>query len=628
MIVHVDKHSLNRIGEWALKPVSLPVILTKRLSLDFLVVGIVLLVLSSCNKDDVIEDLTGRVPVITLDSEDGIYTVKVGRELTIAPDVANADGATYTWISDNEIISHSQQLTVSYDDPQDVYVIFRVETPAGTAQEEIKIEVLQRTPPVISLAFPSNGLKVLPNTEYIFTPDIQHADEPEFKIVWTCNGEVVSEDLTYSFCESELGIYAITVKASNEDGESSKEFDVEVVESLPYKVYFPSPSYFQPITDRSTIVGRTLYLTPILEYIDNPTFAWSVNGETVADASDRTYKFTSEKVGEYIVTVTVASNPVSYEAAAQLSRNVSRGDMQLIATVVVHCYENEDANIRNGATSVYADKVYEYLPAPGQYVNELATAGFTPDVNTQQKANEYAYNRLKSKLYVSLGGWGGYVIVGFDHSIKNSGGDYDFAIQGNAFNSANGGSNEPGIVYVMQDTNGNGLPDDEWYELRGSQTGREGTIQDYWCTYFRPAGPKMDVTWVDSEGIKGSIAYIGQFHSQDYYYPVWVEAESYTLYGTRLPANNTFDSATGYWINSAFPWGYADNMGSDCLSDDTTTGSGQYNGFKISNAIQPDGSPITLSHIDFVKVQTGVNAHSGAIGENSTEVFSFESLNK
>ena len=42
-----------------------------------------------------------------------------------------------------------------------------------------------------------------------------------------------------------------------------------------------------------------------------------------------------------------------------------------------------------------------------------------------------------------------------------------FAIQGNAFDS----SNEPGIVWVMQDVNGNGLPDDEWYELRGSETG-------------------------------------------------------------------------------------------------------------------------------------------------------------
>lgn len=596
---------------------------------DLMIAALMLFTFSSCNKDDVIEDLTGRTPVITLDSEDGIYTIKIGRELTIVPEVEYADDAIYTWIANGKIIGRNPELTVSYDEPQEIYVIFRVETLGGTAQEEIKIEVLEKTPPVISLALPSQGLKVLQNTEYIFTPDIQHSDEPGFKIEWIRDGKVVSKETTYTFSEANLGVYPIIIKAYNEDGETSKEFEVEVVETLPNKVSFPTPSYFQSITDRNTIVGRTIYLTPILEYIDNPSFTWSVNGTVIPDATQRTYKFTPTKVGEYTVTVAVTSNPgKASQKSRTLTRNVTREETELIASVIVHCYEKEDANIRNGGTIIYSNKVYEFLPAPGQYVNELNTAGFTPDITTQQKANEYAYKRLNGKQYVSLGGWGGYVIVGFDHSIKNSGGNYDFAIQGNAFNSANGGSNEPGIVYVMQDTNGNGLPDDEWYELRGSQTGKEGTIQDYWCTYSRPAGPKMDVTWIDSEGKTGKIAYLGQFHSQDFYYPLWVSAESYTLYGTRLPANNTVDPVTGYWANNAFPWGYADNIGSDCLGGDAVTGSGQMNGFKISNAMYPDGTPITLSHIDFIKVQTGVNAQSGAIGENSCEVFSFQDPNK
>ena len=44
---------------------------------------------------------------------------------------------------------------------------------------------------------------------------------------------------------------------------------------------------------------------------------------------------------------------------------------------------------------------------------------------------------------VSLGGFGGYIIFGFDHDIPNKAGR-DFKILGNAFNS----SAEPGIVYV------------------------------------------------------------------------------------------------------------------------------------------------------------------------------------
>ena len=59
---------------------------------------------------------------------------------------------------------------------------------------------------------------------------------------------------------------------------------------------------------------------------------------------------------------------------------------------------------------------------------------------------------------VSLGGFGGYIVVGFDHSIQASGGygGYDFSITGNQFS----GSSEPGVVWVMPDENGNGEPDD------------------------------------------------------------------------------------------------------------------------------------------------------------------------
>lgn len=38
----------------------------------------------------------------------------------------------------------------------------------------------------------------------------------------------------------------------------------------------------------------------------------------------------------------------------------------------------------------------------------------------------------------------------------------------------------------MQDVNGDGLPNDEWYELKGSEYGKPETIQDYAVTYFRP----------------------------------------------------------------------------------------------------------------------------------------------
>lgn len=84
----------------------------------------------------------------------------------------------------------------------------------------------------------------------------------------------------------------------------------------------------------------------------------------------------------------------------------------------------------------------------------------------------------------------------------------------------------------MQDINGNGQPDDEWYELKGSETGIDGTIQDYEVTYYRPA-PRAHTPWVDSEGNSGSVD-MNAYHGQEYYYPNWIKEDSYTLYGTRL----------------------------------------------------------------------------------------------
>lgn len=146
----------------------------------------------------------------------------------------------------------------------------------------------------------------------------------------------------------------------------------------------------------------------------------------------------------------------------------------------------------------------------------------------EKRPVEYASKRIAKQSYVSLGSFGGYIIVGFDHSIQNKGG-YDFAIQGNAFDS----SNEPGIVWVMQDVNGNGLPDDEWYELRGSETGKPTTIQDYEVTYFRPASDGSHTYWIDNLGNTGWVDF-NAYHTQPYYYPLWITADSYTLYGTRL----------------------------------------------------------------------------------------------
>src|SRR5699024_10276137 len=109
-------------------------------------------------------------------------------------------------------------------------------------------------------------------------------------------------------------------------------------------------------------------------------------------------------------------------------------------------------------SSPYSDRVIAYVPAPGQFINN-DMVGFGGDEATGQDALDYADRRLHAsdasqRGMVSLGGFGGYIVVGFDHSIQASGGysGYDFSITGNQFS----GSSEPGVVWVMPDTNGNG----------------------------------------------------------------------------------------------------------------------------------------------------------------------------
>lgn len=278
------------------------------------------------------------------------------------------------------------------------------------------------------------------------------------------------------------------------------------------------------------------------------------------------------------------------------------------------------------ASSPYAETVIEYTPAPGQFINN-PRMGFAGDETTAQAAAAYAAGRLEKGSEVSLGGFGGYIVVRFDHSVQATGsgpGGYDFSITGNQF----GGSSEPGIVWVKQDLNGNGLPDDgePWYELKGSEYGKEGEKRSYTITYCRP-GEDGDIHWTagDKEGNteNGIIPYAKtDFAPQESFYPAWIAGESYTLTGTLLPRRDGVKD-NGDYTTGDYGWGYADNFGEDMLP-----GHGKKTFFSLSNAVDSAGNSVELKYFDFIKVQTGVNiVGKGGVGELSTEVCRFTDEN-
>ncbi len=248
----------------------------------------------------------------------------------------------------------------------------------------------------------------------------------------------------------------------------------------------------------------------------------------------------------------------------------------------------------------YITRVVDYCPAPGQFVNKLpeATDADTPETMCAKVLAAIGNN--KGGL-VTLGGYGGYVTVAFDHRIPDKQGIPDFRIVGNAFD----GNSEPAIVQVAYDANGNGKPDaDEWHELQGSAyvQSRKG----YRITYRRPSSLADDVLWTDNASQQGYIPR-NEFHSQSYF-PLWIEGNTLSFEGTLLPANATNKGTSGqpHWVLTAWEWGYADNKRSE--------------DFDIANAVNNNGEKVNLPGADFIRIYTATNQVAGWLGETSSEV--------
>ena len=422
-------------------------------------------------------------------------------------------------------------------------------------------------------------------------------------ITWLSDGKTVGSGATFSFTPSDIGVYYFTVEAVNAFGKGFAEVRIDVWKQEPE----PTPPEPVPETEVPLFtfdqaefhvsLGRTIRLLPLdLDSTKHYTFTWRINGITCQEGEEALYRFEATAQGSYRVDFHATDG----ETAADTT-----------LTVIVCPPEGTYRRAASATSSPNVVKVFSYLPAPGQYINENYTA------TTMEEACAYAIARLNDDKYVSLGYFGGSLVVGFDHSIASDG-DYNFAIK----NSIYSNYSEPGIVWVMQDENGDGLPNDTWYELKGSEYGLDCTIQDYAVTYYRPSAPAMPVAWTDNHGGSGYVNYLVAYHKQDYYYPLWVKEDTYTLRGTRLEARNYDQSGRGtYWVNPDYDWGYADNYSSIDMIPERATGiTAGCNHFKIADAVTFDGQPANLQYIDFVKVQTALNAQSGWLGELSTEV--------
>ncbi|WP_279114711.1 PKD-like domain-containing protein [Muribaculum intestinale] len=331
-------------------------------------------------------------------------------------------------------------------------------------------------------------------------------------------------------------------------------------------------------------------------------YEWYVDGELVSKSID--YIFLESKEGTYNLELKILDPNTPYDFS-----------------FTVHVLHEEIEY------SAYISKVYEYCPAPGQFINEMPRYEEGDTYETiLQKAEESISGT--NDIMISLGGYGGYVTFGFDHTVINIPGEKDFRIWGNAFYELlnpdqRGGSAEPGIVMVSYDTNCNGLPDDEWYELAGSEYYKAETRHNYTITYRRPDPDRIleeddsgflddinYIPWSDSDGASGHMAK-NTFHNQSYY-PLWIKADNISFTGTRLAPNGIDLSGTGrYYVLYAYDWGYVDNHPNEY---------DELNSFDISWAVDSEGNKVHLPGVDFVRVYTGLNQYCGWLGETSTEL--------
>lgn len=316
------------------------------------------------------------------------------------------------------------------------------------------------------------------------------------------------------------------------------------------------------------------------------TYKWLVNNEEVAATANLFSVFAT--AGTY---------------AVELKAINGVGENSKSFTVTVN-----DQTYVNGIK-----RVFEFFPAPGQFTNELPAA--TAE-DTEETMRQKAEKNLTSGSMVSLGGFGGFVVMGFDHTIINKEGN-DFIVLGNAFTNWS----EPGIIMVSYDANNNGKADDEWYEIAGSEHGKETTIKNYEITYYKPEVEPTNpsepnyIKWTDNQGQTGYVSK-NAFHKHTFY-PLW-KGNTVTFKGTFLKSNIYDKSGTGTnWANPAYDWGYSDNWANNDVK-------GQID---ISWAVDKNGKSVQLKGINFVKVYTSNRAEGGWLGEVSTEVSGFKDLN-
>jgi|CXWL01.1.fsa_nt_gi hypothetical protein len=264
------------------------------------------------------------------------------------------------------------------------------------------------------------------------------------------------------------------------------------------------------------------------------------------------------------------------------------------------------------AGSPFATRVVAYSPAPGQFVSDPS---FNDPAEALGQPEGMGTSDGNNVSVVNLGGFGGYIVLGFDHTVLDDPLNplgLDAIVFSNAFWVGGNPDRhwaECATIEISRDENANGLADDPWYLITGSHlTAPLARSQISWgdgsTTYayqlpLNPFGAMVVVNPVagtENEGIYGYAEYSPTLFLGDRDGDDQIDNEEITAEEFYTTPDDPFEVGM-------------------------TPGSGGGDAFDIAWAVDAaTGVRAELDGFDFIRLTTPVHVIMPPLGEKSAEI--------
>ena len=297
----------------------------------------------------------------------------------------------------------------------------------------------------------------------------------------------------------------------------------------------------------------------------------------------------------------------------------------------------------------FCDNDPDYRPATGQFVNNSAYNDPNRALGAPIGGGTSTQNSAK---VVSLGSFGGQIILAFDHDVLDEPAN-PFGVDAIVFSNTFWPSGDPNLhatetahIEIMPELNGNGIPGDDpneqWYLIPGPNLASGSWRTKSWPdANFPPAWYPSISSFPNRPASYQTGAY-----ELDLYYQIVAGYVGVVINPSLLDGDPNTDDVEGIWgyaeytptlkhgdrngDNTVGGFGDDANIPADIFyttPDDpfkvgVTTGSGGGDGFDIAWAVDPNNAwqPANLTAFRYIRITTAAEKFFPAIGEMSPEI--------